>query len=503
MGKQIFYLGIDIGTTSTKGIIANAAGEILAGEQAEYSIYQPMPSFAEQSPEEISRAVWQVIKQLLKSSAAMQGVLGGIGFSSAMHSVILVDEANRPLTRCIIWADSRSAAEAEEIRCEPGLELYHRTGTPIHPMSPLTKLRWMSRFSPELLKRAHKVLSIKEYVLFQLCQSYVVDYSIASTTGMFGIHQLDWDRQALELAGVRREQLSDPVPTTEILSIQNRQLADELGIPLDTPIVVGASDGVLANLGAGASDEETAVITIGTSGAVRTVSRTPRTDRDMKSFCYALAAERWVTGGPFNNGGLSLQWFRDQFICTGANDSKSYDELIGEAAGLKAGSEGLLFLPYLTGERAPYWNAQARGVFFGAGLHHRREHFLRAVLEGVIFCAYSVFRSLQTDEQEIKQLFATGGFVRSPFWLQLAADVFGIPVHVPDSPESACLGAVMLTMLATGAIDSLDESAAMVHIAKIYSPDRSQTGRYQELFGLFEQVYHSVEGHFAALSQFR
>ncbi|MEJ8547433.1 gluconokinase [Brevibacillus borstelensis] len=509
MGQQTIYMGLDIGTTSTKGVLSNLSGDILAESMVEYPIHQPQPGYAEQDPDEISRAVWMVARQLMRAEAVQTGHLAAIGFSSAMHSVILVDEAHQPLTPCIIWADNRSAAEATELlESGAGLELYRKTGTPIHPMSPLTKLRWMSRMRPQLLKGAHKVISIKEYVLYQLCKTYAVDYSIASTTGLFNLSGLEWDREALEYAGIRPDQLSRPVPTTHILEITERKRAAELGIPPQTPIVIGASDGVLANLGVGAITGESAAITIGTSGAVRTVRQEPLTDERMRSFCYTLTEGYWVVGGPINNGGIALKWFKDQFagdeLALAAKTGENvYDIITREAARIQPGSEGLLFLPYLTGERAPHWNAQARGVFFGAGLNHRRQHFIRAVLEGVIFSAFSVYQSLMPTEQSAKSLLATGGFVRSPVWLQMTADVFGVPVLVPASRESACLGAVMLAMLATGAASSLDETRSLVRITDTYIPNEKHTEAYRELYALFADVYRSLVPHFDTLSKWR
>lgn len=509
MGQQTIYMGLDIGTTSTKGVLSNLSGEILAESMVEYPIYQPQPGCAEQDPDEISRAVWMVARQLMRSEAAQTGQLAAIGFSSAMHSVILVDEAHQPLTPCIIWADNRSAAEARELlESSAGLGLYRKTGTPIHPMSPLTKLRWLSRMRPKLLKSAHKIISIKEYVLYQLCKTYAVDYSIASTTGLFNLRQFEWDREALEYAGISPGQLSRPVPTTHILEISEKDKAGELGIPPQTPIVIGASDGVLANLGVGAITGEAAAITIGTSGAVRTVRREPLTDERMRSFCYALTEGYWVVGGPINNGGIALKWFKDQFagderVLAEETGDHIYDIITREAERIQPGSEGLLFLPYLTGERAPHWNAQARGVFFGAGLNHRRQHFMRAVLEGVVFSAFSVYQSLMSTEQSGKSLLATGGFVRSPVWLQMTADVFGVPVHVPASRESACLGAIMLAMLATGAISTLEETRSIVRITETYTPNEKHTGVYQELHKLFSDVYRSLVPHFDTLSKWR
>ncbi len=246
-----------------------------------------------------------------------------VSFSSAMHSLIAVDEALRPLTPCITWADNRSAGYVKPVKEQlNGHEIYMRTGTPIHPMSPLLKLLWFRDHRPELFAAAYKFIGIKEYVFARLFGEYVIDHSLASATGLFNLRSLDWDSEATALCGVRREQLSRPVPTTHVMQGLRAEDAARLGLAADTPFVVGASDGVLANLGAGAFEPGIYSVTIGTSGAVRGVVREPVTDPKGRLFCYALKEDFWVVGGAINNGGIMFRWVRDQLATAEAEEGR-------------------------------------------------------------------------------------------------------------------------------------------------------------------------------------
>ncbi len=292
-------------------------------------------------------------------------------FSSAMHSIIAVDEKGKPLTRCITWADNRSASWAEKIKNDMnGHEIYLRTGTPIHPMSPLSKLVWLQNEQAELFAKSYKFISIKEYVFYKLYKEYVIDYSIASATGMFNLKSLKWDEEALHVAGITDKKLSKLVPTTHSLTGLDEELAKEMNVLVSTPFVVGASDGVLSNLGVNAIDPGVVAVTIGTSGAIRAVTNRPVTDPKGRIFCYALTEDHWVIGGPVNNGGMIFRWARDQLGTSEIELAKRlgkdpYEVLTEIAAKVSPGSDGLLFHPYLAGERAPLWNANARGSFFG------------------------------------------------------------------------------------------------------------------------------------------
>ncbi|MWC29843.1 gluconokinase [Paenibacillus sp. MMS18-CY102] len=505
-----FMIGIDMGTTSTKAVVFDTAGRAVSTANVEYPLYTPTPSVAEQDPDEIFAAVVSSIGQAVRQAEATPEHIRFVSCSSAMHSVIPVDAEGKPLMRCITWADNRSADWSRRLKDEMGgLELYRRTGTPMHPMSPIAKLLWLRNDHPELFYRTVKFISIKEYVLARLFGRYVVDHSIASATGLFNLSQLDWDEEALAIAGVTPAQLSELVPTTYTLKgMTNASAVEEMGLAVSTPFVVGASDGVLSNLGLDATDPGVIAVTIGTSGAIRTVIDEPATDPKGRYFCYALTDKKWVIGGPVNNGGVIFRWVRDEFAASETETAKrlgisAYDVLTRIAERVRPGSDGLLFHPYLTGERAPLWNPDARGSFFGLTLHHQKEHMIRAVLEGVIYNLYTVMLAMEQTTGVPKQIKATGGFARSPLWRQMMADIFDQSVVVPESYESSCLGAVVLGMEAFGDGDAFTIIKQMVGTTHEHSPNPEAAKVYRELLPIFVSISRKLEEEYASIAKFQ
>nr|PZN40281.1 MAG: gluconate kinase [Bacillota bacterium] len=494
----MYVAGVDIGTTSTKAIVFELTGRILGSHAVEYPLYTPRPGWAEQDPGEILGAVLHSVKGAVAAAGIDPAQVAAVGFSSAMHSLLPLDEEFRPLGRALIWADSRAAEQAERIKRQIwGHEIYRRTGTPIHPMSPLTKLVWIREQQPDLFERARYWAGLKEYVLQRLTGQWVMDIGLASATGLFNLERLDWDDEALALAGVRRDQLPTPVDTTHVLRGLEPGYAHAMGLPETVALVVGAGDGTLSNLGTGAIDPGVVAATIGTSGAIRQVTDRPVTDPRGRTFCYALTRNHWVVGGAISNGGIVLRWFRDNF----AGPEREVARLLGEdpydiitryAAQVAPGAGGLVFLPFLTGERAPYWNANARGVLFGLALHHTRAHVARAVLEAVIYAMHSVHQALEEQAGPSVEIRATGGFARSPLWLQIMADVFGREVVVAESHESSCLGAAVLAMVGTGVAPGLQVVHQMVRTRERRRPDPEAHEVYRQLFAVYQQVYHQT-----------
>jgi gluconokinase len=484
-------IGVDIGTTSTKAALYDSAGGVLAQHSVEYPLFTPVPGAAEQDPDQILNAVIEAIKRV--GSATETPRIAAVSFSAAMHSLIAVDGKGEPLTRCITWADTRASAWAERIKQNGGQAIYARTGTPIHAMSPLAKLCWLRDTQRPLFDRAKRFISIKEYVFNRFFDRFIVDHSIASATGLFDISHLAWDGEALACAGVTPERLSDPVPTTYRLEGLDPEIARRTGLARDTPFVVGANDGVLANLGVNAIRPGAVAVTIGTSGAVRTAVKKPLTDPRGRLFCYVLAPGLWVIGGPVNNGGMILRWLRDQLASSEVETARrlgidAYDVLTKIAERVSPGSDGLLFHPYLAGERAPLWNADARGSFFGLALHHRKEHMIRAVLEGVIFNLFAVLKILEEAAGRTEEVLATGGFARSRLWRQIMANIFNREIVVAKSPESSCLGAAVLGLYAVEAIPSLEAVAGMVELTERHRPDPANTKQYERLANIFLRV---------------
>lgn len=509
MKKQDLYLGVDIGTTSTKAVLYRKNGVVESSHTINYPLDTPDTLVAEQDPEEIFNAVLGVIRETFRKSNFSADQLNLIAFSSAMHSLIAVGDNDELLTKSITWADTRAADYARELKEKGnGHAIYLRTGTPIHPMSPLVKLVWMQAEKPEIISKARKFISIKEYIFYRLFGKYVIDYSIASATGLFNLQTLDWDAEALELAGIKREQLSEIVPTTKQLTGVNEKNRAYMGIDADIPFVIGASDGVLSNLGVNAVDEGVIAVTIGTSGAIRTVHNEPKTDPKGRIFCYCLTEKHWVIGGPVNNGGIILRWLRDEFAASEVETAKRlsidpYDVLTKIASSVKPGADGLIFHPYLKGERAPIWNANARGSFFGLSIHHKKEHMIRAVLEGTIYNLYSVLLALEELTGEPKSIRATGGFARSETWRQMMADIFDKPVIVPESVESSCLGAVVLGMYATGEIDDFRIVSDMVGDTNTHEPDEESTTIYRELLPIYIRLSRLLAEEYENIASFQ
>jgi gluconokinase len=506
-------IGVDIGTTSTKAVAFVASGrnrgKTLGQHAVEYPLLTPVIGAAEQDPEAIYAAVLAAVRGTLVAAKLKPRDVLCVSFSAAMHSLIAVDEHDEPLTASITWADNRAAPWARALKDDhDGHAIYRRTGTPIHPMSPLVKLMWLKETRPDVWKRARRFIGIKEFVTHRLCGRYVVDHSIASATGLFNLVELDWDAGALKVAGIDASRLSTPVPTTHRLKLENAQRAHSLGLDADTPIIVGANDGVLSNLGVGAIKRGSVALTIGTSGAIRTVVDTPQTDPEGRTFCYALTDRHWVVGGPVNNGGIVLRWVRDEFAAAETETAKRlgidpYEVLTHIASRVPAGSGGLLFHPYLAGERAPLWNPDLRGSFFGLAMHHKKEHMIRAVLEGVLMNLHTILPALEALIGRTQVIKATGGFARSPMWRQMLADVFDRDVVVPESIESSCFGAAMLGLYALGELESLDDVAKLVGATHRHRPDAQCAAVYARLTPIFTALPRQLIEQYAAITAFQ
>jgi gluconokinase len=499
----VIVCAIDIGTTSTKGMLCDLSGRILAEASAEYPLTSTKDGRAEQDPELIVEATLHVVKTLC--SGRSQGEVAAISLSAAMHSLILLDESGRALTPSITWADRRASRVARELReSEAGRAMYRRTGTPIHPMAWPAKLAYLRRTDAATFARARHFVGIKEFLLLRVTGELCCDQSIASATGLYQLASGAWDEGAMAFAGVNTRQLPVLCATTTRL-VMSADYCTRLGLNPGTPIVIGAGDGCLSNLGAGAIAHGQAALTVGTSAALRCVFPSPRTDRDMRTFCYVLTEDRFVCGGAVNGGGVALRWARDELARTEkreamAHGADAYAELAALAASIAPGSEGLMFHPYLAGERAPLWNPDALASFIGLTLAHRKEHMIRAVMEGVLMNLFVVLSAIESANEPIQRILAVGGFARSPFWCQMLSDVFNRPIEFPRSHESSALGAARLAFYALGAVSSLDEFDQREGEAEVLRPDPIAAEQYAKMHPIYERVPHLLAPVYRALS---
>jgi gluconokinase len=486
-----YVIGLDIGTTSVKAVVFNLSGNVIAETEKMIKSYYPQQGWVEQNPCEIEVSAVQAVRDVIEAANIQKNELVTIGFSSAMHSLICVNQYGEPLSQALIWADGRSSDQAEKLMQTEGIKTYSKTGMPIHPMSPLVKLLWMKENEYEPYLNASYFLSIKEYLLLSWFDQRVIDYSMASATGLFNAKTFKWDDEILALASIDKDQLSKIVTPTEVLTGIKKDVAEKMGISSDMPFVIGAADGQLANLGIGAIFPGEVAVTAGTSGAIRQFTKGFQMSDKHETFCYAFTEDYSIIGGPTNNGGIALQWLKELL-----NDQGSFDEFTQVAEKVAPGAEGMLFLPYINGERAPLWNQQAKGNFYGMSITHKKEHFVRAVLEGITFNLYQIGQALENLAGEPEKIYVNGGLSRSPLWLQMLADVFGKEVYVSESHHSAAWGAAWTALVALGKVNSFEEIKKNIPMGAPIVPNKKNHEIYSTIFRKYEMLAKDISKYF-------
>lgn len=458
--REEVLLGLDVGTTAVKVAAFSTAGRgQVAAAQHEYPLLQPRPGWHVQEPAAVLAGVDAALRDCLAALGTARPV--ALAVSSAQHGLLGLDDRQQPMTPLVTWADARAAAEARELRGSgQAVELLRRTGTPVHPMSPLLKLVWFSRHEPELAGRVRWWLGLKDLVLLHLSGELVTELSSASATGLLNSVARAWDPDALALAGIRVDQLPPVLPTTAVLQL-SADAARRSGLPAGLPVVVGAADGPLGNLGTGAIEPGVAGLSLGTSAAVRMVVDGPRADPGSSLFCYALTDEVWVVGGAVSNGGIAIRWAGATFAAELAGEGHADSELLALAAQAPPGCEGLVMLPYLLSERAPMWDPELAGAYFGIRHHHTRQHFLRAALEGVCLQVSTIADALE-QVAPVREVRATGGPFRSLLWRTVMAGVLSRPLVVEAGAGGTALGATALGWYALGGAADLPSALAAV-----------------------------------------
>ncbi len=487
--------GIDLGTTNCKVVAYTPQAGAIAAANRDYPLHSPRSGWVDQD----AQVVWAGLVGALQ--ALVEKLPGGLKIdglclSGAMHSVMPVGEDGAPLANAMTWADQRAAPQAQALRGEGNAhEMYLRTGCPVQPIYHPAKLRWWQQERPDLDRKAARYAAIKDYALYRLTGRWVTDIGLASTTGLLDLQTLHWLPEALAMAGIRPERLPELVSPFAIVGGLLPEVAEQVGLPPGLPVVAGNSDGALANLGAGAAGEGESVITVGTSGAVRVSTSRPLLDPLERTWCYALAEQRWFAGGAINNGGLAMQWALER-LYPELQGEPAYMRFFEDAAAVPPGAGGVMVLPYFAGERSPHWDASARAVILGLGLEHSRAQIARAVLEGVAYCLADVWQVLSTQRALRLPVRLTGGITHSPDWSQIVADVLGVPLAPTEAADASAVGAAMIGLQALGVVESMDAWIANVRPKSELEPDAgkhifyiTQHQRFQELYQkLYEQA---------------
>ncbi|MGQ9814774.1 MAG: xylulokinase [Candidatus Roseilinea sp.] len=492
-------LGIDLGTSAVKVVLTTFDGAVIASASAEYPIEQPQPDYAEQEPAAWLRVVADAVRATF--TRAPTAPIAAIGLSGQMHGTVLLGADHQPLGPAIIWPDRRSAREVQEITERVGPErLYAITGSPVATGFQAATVRWVQRHAPELWRRVRRILLPKDYLRFWLTGVFATDPSDAAGTLLFDETRRDWSDELLDFLEIRRDQLPPVQPSASICGRLCEDAASALGLPVGVPVATGAADTACSLLGAGVARSDQLLLTISTGGQLVQPCEAVRIDAQgrIHTFCSALepgeGRSGWYQMGAMLAAGLALRWLREQLYEEPANIS--YDQMMRLASEAPPGADGLLFLPYLIGERTPYMDPTARGVFFGLTLRHRRSHLIRAIVEGVTLAArnaYDVLRELGAASQHVV---LAGGGARSRFWQQVVADVFGTPVHALRPADQSAAGACILAGAASGAFDPAEAAHTWAHYEGLMQPDSDRHCFYQGRLEAFRALYQRNAGHF-------
>jgi gluconokinase len=462
-------------------------GRVVAEGTEFYGLQTPQPGYVEQDADDVYAATMRVLQSTLDEVRLRGNDALAIGISSAMHGIVCVDDRGELLSPLLTWMDRRSAAVADRWREDgTGLRLYQQTGAPMHPMLPVCKLRFLSENDPALFARAHRFVGMKELLVARWTGDWMVDHGIASATGMFDLRKRAWSDDALNCAGVSAERLSNPVSTTLALRDIRPAIARGLGIDARCAVVLASSDGALANLGVGAVSADHLALTIGTSGAVRTVTTEPRFDDRGRTFAYAFDDGHVLVGGPTSSAGAVLNWVL-ALLLPEVPEHERFDKAISLSESLPPGANGLTALPFLSGERAPYWESRLRGSLIGLDLSHDRRHIIRALFEGVVYALYSVYEVLREKIAEPERIVLTGGVTKAPFVRQLVADIFGVPAAQSTQSEASAFGAAMMAAIGIGALTSIEDVAARVSTRADTHPDPVRQAAYAEMYADYRE----------------
>jgi len=503
-----YLLGIDIGTTGVKTLLIDERGETVASCTVPHPLYTPRPGWTEQDPEDWWKGTVTSVQEVLRMSGVDPGAIAGIGLSGQMHSSVFLDRKDRVIRPAILWNDGRTTPQCRWIELAGEENLRRWVANPALEGFTAPKVIWLRENEPENYRKVRTLLLPKDYVRFRLTGEKATEYSDAAGTLFLDVRNRRWSKEMLEALDIPEDILPPVYESVDVCGKVTKEAAELTGLKPGTPVVGGGADNACGATGAGVVREGRVLSSIGTSGTVVAPSKVVQVDPEMRAhtFCHSVPGMWYVMGVVLSAGG-SLRWFKDALgqlekVAEELTGVDAYDLLTKEAQRAEPGSEGLVFLPYITGERTPHRDADARGVFFGLSARHTRAHLVRAVLEGITFAmrdSLEIIRGLGIRVEEIR---ATGGGAKSPFWRQLQADVYGAPVYTPTNTEGPAFGAALMAGVGAGLFHDLADAAdELVHIATTAEPDSERVRVYDEFYGIFRSLYPALKERFSETAE--
>jgi len=499
-------LGIDLGTTGLKVSLLTETGQLIGAEYAEYPISSPQPGYAEQDP-----ATWwdgfviacQDIKA--KYPEAFEEI-AGLGLCGQMHTQVYLDHEKQILRPAITWMDQRASDIVEQINAED--EARELVFAETHNFASTTytapQVKWVQDHQPEVWRKVAHILVAKDYLKFKLTGRMVTDYAEASGTLLFDVAKESWSEQMFDLFGISRSMFPEVLPSDEIIGRITRQAAQVTGLKAGTPVVNGSSDNSAAALGAGMIEAGQVTLIIGTAGVITVCSDQPLVDPQHRTLCWHYCLrDKWVTLGVMQTAGESLNWFKNAFDREATLPSGDIFEQYNQAiVDIPDGSGGLVFLPYLNGERTPYWDSAARGLFYGVNLTTAKAHFIKAVMEGVSFGLRNNIETVESLGISINQVRAVGGGLKSPVWLDILGKVLQKPVVTVSVADTANLGNILLCGQALGIYPSLEEAVARMVTTDKRVHYETSPAVYERQYAIFLELYEQLKGTFKRSANF-
>jgi len=492
-------LGIDLSTTGAKALLIDGEGSVVSSATTPLSLSTPHPLWSEQHPEEWWQATKTSIRRALADANASGAAVKAIGLTGQMHGLVLLDQEGEVLRPAILWNDQRCGDECDEIRARVGRErLIQITGNDALTGFTAPKILWVEKHEPEIHEHVRHILLPKDYIRYKLTGRFAMDKADGSGTILFDLKHRDWSQEILDVLNVPAEWLPRTFEGNQITGEVDSEAAELTGLAIGTPVVAGGGDQSAQAIGVGAVRPGIIAVTLGTSGVVFATTESVLVEPDgrLHAFCHAVPS-RWHLMGVMLSAAGSLQWYRDALA-----PEKEFQDLVDEASRISPGSEGLVFLPYLSGERTPYPDPLARGTWVGLTLRHGRAHLTRAVLEGVAFGLKDIF-SLMEDVglSLVEQVRLSGGGAKSTLWRQILADALGVELVTVNSTEGAAFGAALLAGVAYNVWPNVDEACAQtIKVTDHITPDSRRVAQYQLVYQQYRRLYPALKPAFHALA---